>query len=74
MSTFLSALLRRLRRRPRAASAGTETRLRLISGHYDRDRVAAGLMHAHRRPVPHRAPSNSPEKHTASGPAAATAP
>lgn len=42
MSTFLSALLRRLLRRLRAASACTETRLRLISGHYDDDRVDAG--------------------------------
>jgi hypothetical protein len=72
MSTFLSALLRRLRRRPRAASACTETRLQLISGHYDRDRVAAGLIRAHRQALPHRAPSSSPEKHTASG--SATAP
>jgi len=72
VSTFLRALLRRLRRRPRAASACNETRLQLISGHYDRDRVAASLMHAHRRPVPHRASlMSSHEKPAASGPATA---
>ena len=41
---------------PSALSLGNEKRLRLVAGHYTRDRVAAFLYYAHCRPVPDRVP------------------
>ena len=54
MIRWLHALFRSVRRPAPAVPLEPEPRLRLVPGHYSRERVAAGLWHARRRAVAER--------------------
>jgi hypothetical protein len=54
MIRCLRALLRSTQRHAPAVPLEPEPRLRLVPGHYSRERVAAGLWHARRRAVAER--------------------